>query len=288
MHPADSPPPFSRREGRSAFDGVAASYADARPPYPERVYEILQARCGLAPGRRVLEIGAGSGQATHRLVAAGAHVVVVEPSRALADQLRARLATTPSLEVVVAPFEDADLPSATFDLVAAATSFHWLETGPALAKIAHLLQPAGWVALWWNVFGDPERPDPFHDATRDLLRGLEPSPSEGSSGTPEGSSGTPFALDVEARVADLGNAGFEGVEHESIRWTLRLDPPGTRRLYATYSNIARLPEGPREAILDEIARIADVEFGGRVERQMVTPVYTAQRPAGSRASAGRR
>ena len=28
-------------------------------------------------------------------------------------------------------------------------------------------------------------------------------------------------------------------------------------------------------ILDEIERIANAEFGGRVERQMVTSVYTA-------------
>jgi SAM-dependent methyltransferase len=259
---------FSRLEGRSAFDGVATSYADARPPYPERVYEILRTRCHLGPGQRVLDIGAGSGQATQRLVDAGAEVVAVEPSQALADELRARLSLAPSLEVVVGPFEDVDLPSGAFDLVTAATSFHWLDADRAVPMIARVLRPGGWLALWWNVFGDPELPDPFHDATLHVLEGLAPSPSAGVKGVP-------FALDVGARVSDLTSRGFEDVKYEPMRWTLRLNAPGTRRLYETYSNIARVPDADRRRILDEIERIAEVEFGGHVDREMVTPMYTA-------------
>jgi SAM-dependent methyltransferase len=263
MHPA-----FSRHEGRWVFDGIATTYADARPPYPERVYEILRTRCHLGPGQRVLDIGAGSGQATQRLVDAGAEVVAVEPSQALADELRARLNVSPSLQVVVGPFEDVDLPSGAFDLVTAATSFHWLDADRAVPMIARVLRPGGWLALWWNVFGDPELPDPFHDATLHVLKGLAPSPSAGDKGVP-------FALDVGERVSDLTSRGFEDVKYEAMRWTLRLNAPGTRRLYETYSNIARVPDADRRRILDEIERIAEVEFGGHVDREMVTPIYTA-------------
>ena len=111
-------------------------------------------------------------------------------------------------------------------------------------------------------------PDPFHEATEPLLGDLVPSPSAGAGGVP-------FALDVAARTSELASHGFHDVEHEAERWTLRLDAAQTRRLYATYSNIARLPEPQRDMILDEIERIADAEFGGQVARQMVTSVYTA-------------
>ncbi len=113
-------------------------------------------------------------------------------------------------------------------------------------------------------------PDPFHDATEPLLRDLEPSPGTGAGGSD-------FALDVAARTAELETHGFQDVEHEALRWTLRLDAAQTRRLYATYSNIARLPDAQRETILDELERIAEAEFGGRVERQMITSIYTAHR-----------
>jgi SAM-dependent methyltransferase len=262
--------PFARNEGRLVFGKAAAAYAAARPDYPERVYDILRDRCQLGPTSRVLEIGAGSGQATKRLVEAGARVVAIEPNEALAEQLSERLKMAEGLEVVVSTFEDVTLAPSSFDLVVSATAFHWLDPEQALPKIAPILKPAGWLALWWNVFGDPDRPDPFHDATEPLLRDLAPSPSEGAGGLP-------YALDTAARTSELERHGFQDVEHEAERWTLRLDATQTRRLYETYSNIARLPDPQKEMILDEIQQIANDEFGGRVERQMVTPVYIAHR-----------
>ena len=41
--------------------------------------------------------------------------------------------------------------------------------------------------------------------------------------------------------------------------------------------IARLAEGRREALLDAVASVAEREFGGTVERTMVTPVYLGRR-----------
>ena len=272
MPPSDrvSLDPFGRDEGRRVFGSVAADYAAARPEYPDRVFQILRDRCQLGPSSRVLEIGAGSGQATKGLAASGASVVAVEPSDALAAHLRARLGTARGVEVIVATFEDVELEPSSFDLVAVATAFHWLDPELALPKISSLLRPGGWLALWWNEFGDPPRPDPFHDATEPLLRDLAPSPSAGSGGVP-------YALDVAARTRELSSNGFRDVEHEAVRWTLRLDATQTRQLYATYSNIARLPDAQKAPILDGIQRIASVEFGDRVERQMVTPIYTAHR-----------
>jgi SAM-dependent methyltransferase len=259
--------PFGREEGRSVFGRVAAIYDAARPPYPDRVYEILSERCGLGRETRVLEIGPGTGQATRRLTEIAARVIAIEPSELLAEFIRARL-TTDRLEIVVAPFEEVDLPAASFDLVVSATAFHWLDPDLSLPKIATVLRPGGWLALWWNEFGDPLEPDPFDDATDRVLGGLPPGPS-GAGG------GARYALDVDARTRELASHGFLDVRHEAIRWILELDPARTRQLYASFSNVARLPDAEREAVLDEIERIAAVEFGGRVERRMITPVYTA-------------
>jgi SAM-dependent methyltransferase len=265
--------PFPRAEGRDLFGRVAETYAAARPGYPQRVYDILRERCDLGPASRVIEIGAGSGQATKRLVEAGAHVVAVEPSAALAELLSGAIRFPERLQVVVAAFEDVTLPAASFDIAAVATAFHWLDGDRALLQIASILRPGGWLALWWNVFGDPAGADPFHDATEPLLRDLVPSPSAGTRGVP-------FALDVPARTSDLARSGLQDIESEVIAWTLVLDAGETRRLYATYSNIARVPGSERERILDEVERIAADVFGGRVERRMLTPVYTARRPSG--------
>ena len=57
----------------AALDRAAADYAALRPPYPADVVGFL---LGEAP-RRVLDLGAGTGLLTDRLVAAGHEVVGV-------------------------------------------------------------------------------------------------------------------------------------------------------------------------------------------------------------------
>jgi SAM-dependent methyltransferase len=197
--------------------------------------------------------------------------VAVEPSEAVVQELRARLGPAPKVEIVVGAFEDLELAPSSFDLVGVATAFHWLDPERALPKIATVLQPDGWLALWWNAFGDPDLPDPFHDATEPLLRNNVQGPWAGT-GRVE------YGLDVDARIRELADHGFRDVEHEAIRWTLHLDAAQTRRLYSTLSNIARLPDVERETLLDAIQRVASDTFGDHVERRMVTPIYTAEAP----------
>ncbi|HSV03515.1 MAG TPA: hypothetical protein VLI41_09945, partial [Phenylobacterium sp.] len=66
--------------------------------------------------------------------------------------------------------------------------------------------------------------------------------------------------------------------YEEMRWTLVLDPPGVRALYATYSEMQARPAEERERILDRLQEIAAADFGGRVIRHMLTPIYWARRP----------
>ena len=265
---------MDRAAGRRAFGSDPAAYDRARPDYPPRVYEILRDRCGLRPGVRTFEVGAGTGTATRHLLRQGAApLVAVEPDERSAEFLTTTLArTAAALEVRVAAFEDVRLPCGWFDLGVAATALHWLEPGVALRKVAELLRPGGWWAAWWNVFGDPSREDAFHEATQGILAPLDRSPSGGRAGRPS------FALDVETRVADLRAVGaFDEVGHEIVRWTTAFDTDQVKRLYATFSPITALDAGERDRILEALGRVADDDFGGRVERPMVTPVYTARR-----------
>jgi SAM-dependent methyltransferase len=255
---------LQRSDGRIVFGRDPALYDRARPGYPERVFELLRDRCGLREGSAVLEIGPGPGTATRRLLALGADpVVAVEPNPALAAYLDE--ATSGAVALVVAPFEEAELPDSSFDLATAASSFHWVEPEAGLSKVRRLLRSGGWWAMWWNMHGDQTAADPFHQATTVLL-----GPHVASRWS---------ALDADARFADLAAAGFVELEHEVVRWTATFDTAGTRDLYATFSPIARLPETEREVLLDAIADVAATQFGGSVARPMRTPIYTARSPA---------
>jgi hypothetical protein len=85
-------------------------------------------------------------------------------------------------------------------------------------------------------------------------------------------------LDRDARRSDFQAAGADrGFMVEEIHWTLVQSPGQVRALYATFASIARLPEVARETLLDRLASIAERQFGGSVERRMVTPVYLGSR-----------
>ena len=229
--------------GRQAFGHDPAGYDAARSDYPDWVFNFLCERCGLTSGAVTFEIGAGTGKATRQLLELGANpLVAVEPNVRLATFLRETIPDK-ALAVMVAPFEEAVLQEASFDMGLSATAFHWLNEDFGLTKVAKLLRPGGWWAMLWNVFGDCRLPDPFHEATKSLVNGpLSPS---------IGNDEVPFALDAKARLAALERTNaFDSIEHRTSAWSLVLDPHQTVALYATYSNVNMHPD--REHVLSGV------------------------------------
>jgi SAM-dependent methyltransferase len=261
---------IDRSFGRQAFGDDPANYDAARPAYPDWVFETLQRTCGLGEGSAVFEIGAGTGTATRRLLALGADpLLAIEPDVRLADYLQ-QSARTAALSIITEAFDAAQLPARAFDLGLAATSFHWLDEGAALAKIARSLKPGGWWAALWNVFGDDAYPDLFHEATVGVLAGPS-SPSAGQGGVP-------FAVDAAARIAAIDATGaFERVLYQTSHWPLVLTADQTVALYATYSDVVAMPNFSQ--VQAELHRIAETRFGGRVTRNMTTILYLARRRA---------
>jgi SAM-dependent methyltransferase len=266
-------PRLDKSVGRRFFGSAPETYDAVRPGHAGEVYEILPERCDLRAGSKVLEVGPGTGQATRRLLELGADsLVAIEPDPALADYLRAALGDR--VEVRVTALEDAELEPGAFDLAAAASSFHWVEEDVGLAKLVAALRPGGWIALWWTMFGDQTRPDPFRHAVDPLFEDIPHGPS---APTQEGRPS--FALDAEHRLAALTHAGFEELGHDLVRWTRAWGTEGIRGLYSTFSPISALGPERRTQFLDSVARIAELEFGGRVETPLVTSLYTARKPS---------
>jgi SAM-dependent methyltransferase len=264
------------RERRGLFSSDVAAYESGRPPYPERVYELLGQVCGLGPGSEVVEIGPGTGQATGSLLDRGASVTAVELGPELAGRLEAKYAGR-HLSVKVAAFEDVRLDPESFDLIVAATSFHWIPTERGLHRCAELLRPGGWLALWWSYFGDPDRPDPFHPALTAILERLAPSILATTPGIAEAGH-HPYSLDATARIAEIAATGrFGSVHHETIAWTGRHSPSELRAMFASFSPWLAVPPTERDVLLDAVERLALDTFHGVVERPYLTPVYLAPR-----------
>jgi SAM-dependent methyltransferase len=138
-----------RVQARS-FGKVAGTYAEHRPGYPVEAVRWLLAA---APGRRVLDLAAGTGKLTRAVVAAGAEVTAVEPLEPMLEQLRAAV---PEAEALEGSAERIPVADRSVDLVTVGQAFHWFDQEAALAEIRRVLRPRGVVGLLANARDDAE------------------------------------------------------------------------------------------------------------------------------------
>ncbi|GAB3614796.1 class I SAM-dependent methyltransferase [Humibacter ginsengisoli] len=204
------------------FDGMAYAYAAARPPYPHALWRDVVATGLATPGRRALDLGAGTGEATGELLARGMDVVAVEPGAQLADLLQARF---PRAAVIRSRAEDIQLDAGSFDMVVAATSIHWMDLDVVLPVVRHCLRREGRLLVWRNVFGDAEAEvTPF----REVVERIAERRRKVRRGNPE---------DADATARKLSRSGSFTVESiHRYRWTIDLTTEQLRGLFSTFSD----------------------------------------------------
>lgn len=240
------------------FDARVCQYERARPPYPSALWRRLEDLGLLGPGVRVLELGAGTGQATEHLLRACQTVTAVEPGPALAARLRERL---PRATVIEGFAEAASFDDAAFDLAAVATALHWLDLDVVLPKLHRALRPDGHLAVWRNTFGDPLAPrTPFRNRIDELVARRTNVPQRPDSGG--------FNTNYwRARLAEGG--WFEDIHTAEFRWTIDLGADQVYDLFSTFSDWTS-----DEA--EEAAHIVD-QLGGRTTEHYMTPLVVMRR-----------
>lgn len=127
---------------------MADAYERGRPEYAAAVVGALAAELELAPGAPVLDLAAGTGKLTRRLVTAGFDVVAIEPQASLRDRLRDAIGAERVREGYA---EAIPLPDASVDVVTVADAFHWFDHAQALAEIRRVLTPGGGLAVLSTV-----------------------------------------------------------------------------------------------------------------------------------------
>ncbi len=132
------------------FTDRVADYVKFRPGYSREIVTFLHSNCGLAPGAKVADIGAGTGISARLFLDAGHPVVAVEPNQAMRAAADAWLGDYPSYSSVAGTAESTSLGSASVDLVVAAQAFHWFDPLAARREFARILTPHGLIALMWN------------------------------------------------------------------------------------------------------------------------------------------
>jgi SAM-dependent methyltransferase len=244
---------------RATFDEDPARYDRARPGYPDELFADLARLAGLGPHSRILEIGCGTGQATRPPARLGATVVAVELSAGAAAVARRNLAEFPAVTVEVGAFEDWTPPAEPFDLVIAATAFHWIDPAVRYAKTADVLRPGGSLAVvrTEHVLGGTDR---FFADSQDCYERFDPSTVPGFRQSP--------AAEIPDDPAGLDRSGrFGPALFRRYEWSQEYTTAAYLDLLMTYSGHRALPAEARDGLLTCLAGLIDRDHGGRITKR---------------------
>lgn len=265
--PAASPEPLphQHREIAESFGSDADRYDRARPRYPQALADAILA--GL-PGKRVLDVGIGTGLSALPFRDAGADVLGVEVDARMAELARSR-----GFETHVARFEDWDSHGARFDAVVAGQTWHWIDPAAGAIKAAGLLRPGGRIALFWNI-GDPEPQiaAAFGEVYRSVDTGLPFTPWAGGVS----------AVDGYEQILARAAAGIRDTGAFTEPGRLRLDRQATITREAWLDQVPtagghnRIPADRLTALLDGLGNVID-EHGGHFTMNYATLALTADR-----------
>jgi SAM-dependent methyltransferase len=136
---------------REAYDGGAA-WRDGLSKEPWKVVERQAFRARLAPGARLLEIGAGTGQDSAYFQREGFAVVAADLSALMVERCRAK-----GIEAHVMDFLHLDFPAGSFDAVFAMNCLLHVpnhDLPAVLAGVLAVLRPGG--LFFVGVYGGNE------------------------------------------------------------------------------------------------------------------------------------
>jgi SAM-dependent methyltransferase len=247
---------------RTSFDGRAALYDAARPSYPDALADDLLA----IAGRRVLEIGAGTGKATVVFARRGASIVAIEPGPSLAEVLRHNVAGY-DVSVANTTFEAWPIER-RFDVVFAAQAIHWVDPHVRYTKPADVLAPGGVMAVIRNEklpFAPDLRAD-FDAAYARWKPGCEDIPSD----DPVEDSRREISAEIDA------SRRYSAVETRVYPWTTTLSTARYLDLLDTYSDHAILAADARAGLYEAIGRAID-RRGGSLTIDYVSAAFIARR-----------
>jgi len=235
------------------------------------LFDELVRLAELLPGARLLEVGCGTGKATIPLARRGFAVTCVEIGPQLAAQAQLNVADFASVEIVPAAFETWRPPaSRTYDLVFAATAWHWIDPASRYRRAWDLLRAGGHIAFWGAEHVVPADGDPFFGEIQDVY-------DEIGEGLPPGSEFPRPGELPDAREEVEASGLFDRVEVRHFDWAVSYDADGYIELLETFSGHIAMERWQRDRLYSEIRRRLAHRADGRLRRHWGAVLHVARR-----------
>lgn len=255
------------------FHTVAEKYEKMRPGYVPALYQDLFAYRPIDSRAAAMEIGIGSGQATLPILRTGCQVTAVEPSENLARICREKFRQFPGFQAVTDTFEQFPGRENCFDLIYAATSFHWIPENIGYPKVYALLKRGGAFARFANHpyrdKGNPALAEKIDRIYQAYYHKFYPE----KQGTLQ-----EYDEQAAARQAEIAlNYGFTDIAFHLYRRTRTFSSKEYVELLGTYSDHIAIEESIRTPFFAEIEAAIE-EFGGNITIYDTIDLQLARKP----------
>lgn len=134
-------------EFRKVFDTIPEQFDRYRPRYSAELFAALIAYAGIGPGKSVLELGPGTGQATDPILHTGCDYHAIELGEHLYGMMKRKYGQYPNFHIVNDDFITHDFGNQTFDMIYSAATIQWIPEDIAFSKTFALLKPGGTLAM---------------------------------------------------------------------------------------------------------------------------------------------
>ena len=221
------------------FSAGADAYERGRPAYAEDAIAALVRELGIGPGKRVLDLAAGTGKLTRQLAPSGAQMVAVEPIA----EMRAKLeAAVPTAEAIEGTAEDIPLENHSVDGVVVGQAFHWFDGIRAISEIRRVLREDGALGLIWQA----------RDASLAWVQRLNEIIDRVDDGHPR------FRTEQWRECFDL-TALFEPIEKAEFEYVQRGSIETMLDRVASISYVAAMAEARQSAVLNEVRTLLETD-----------------------------
>jgi SAM-dependent methyltransferase len=223
-----------------SFGSIAEDYDGLRPQAPQEAVDwLVPSGCEIA-----VDVGAGTGLFTRRLIGRAGQVIAVEPDERMRNVLAAR---SPEVRAVEGRGESIPLPDASADAVFVSSAWHWMDRELTVPEIGRVLRDGGRLGLIWTS----------RDREVDWVRDLDRLPRGDS---------------VDAQLADRFRQRlhfdlpepqiFDNIEREVFRFERTMTLDDVVAMLGTYSRAIIASADDREQALADARGALQERFPG--------------------------
>lgn len=255
-------------EFERTFDLSAEDYDRSRPVYIKELYDDIFRYQSVGPGSNVLEIGMGTGKATLPILETGCRLTGLEPGQQLAALAKEKFQGYKNIFICQQTLQEYTGTDGTFDVVYAATAFHWLPESYGYRRVYNLLKNGGAFARFAYHAGTDRKRTTLAEEIQELYKACLPQ---------TGGFREYCEADAEQLAGLAANYGFTDTKYHLYSMTKDFTADEYMILLRTYPDHMRMEPESRKKLFDGI-HSAILKHGGTITVYYTFDLELARKP----------